>query len=306
MLSPYGGAFKISKDLSDLFPGRVLNTPISEAAIVGLGSGLALEGYRPFIELMFGDFSGLAFDQIVNHAAKFENMYNDQVKVNVVVRTPMGGRRGYGPTHSQTLDRHFLGVPGLRVLAINHLMEPSLIYEELLVGNPGPTLLIENKKLYTTNLLHQPPEGFVTYISNEMYPTVHIRPSSDAIDVTLVGYGGMSEILVNSANELFEEHDIVAQLIVPVQIYPFDVRPYLPVFRASPAIVFVDEGQGFASFSSEIIAQLSEIEPSLLQRIKRVYPPAISIPASGAMEKAMLPEIESVIDAALEATQEFL
>ena len=111
ILAPYGGAFKVTRDLSDLYPDRVLTTPISEAGIVGLASGMALRGLRPVVEIMFGDFTTLIADQLINHAAKFRWMYNDQVRVPLVVRTPMGGRRGYGPTHSQTLEKHFLGVP---------------------------------------------------------------------------------------------------------------------------------------------------------------------------------------------------
>ena len=81
------------------------NTPISEAAIVGIGNGLALMGMHPVCEIMFGDFLSLAADQIINHASKFRWMYNDQVRVPLIIRTPMGGRRGYGATHSQSLER---------------------------------------------------------------------------------------------------------------------------------------------------------------------------------------------------------
>ena len=117
ILDPYGGAFKVTRGLSSRFPGRVLTTPISEAAIVGLASGLALRGLRPIAEIMFGDFLFLAGDQLVNHAAKFRWMYNDEVRVPLVIRAPMGGRRGYGPTHSQSIEKHFMGVPGLWVVA---------------------------------------------------------------------------------------------------------------------------------------------------------------------------------------------
>jgi 2-oxoisovalerate dehydrogenase E1 component len=101
---PYGGAFKVSRDLSQQFPGRVRNTPISEAAIVGMGTGLAMAGMRPVVEIMFGDFLGLAFDQLLQHACKFETMFNGKVRVPLIVRSPMGGRRGYGPTHSQCIE----------------------------------------------------------------------------------------------------------------------------------------------------------------------------------------------------------
>src|SRR5690606_25722624 len=117
LLDPYGGAFKVARGLSSAYPARVLTTPISEAAIVGLAAGMALRGLRPVVEIMFGDFITLAADQLVNHISKFRWMYNDRVNLPLVVRTPMGGRRGYGPTHSQSLEKLFLGVSGLRILA---------------------------------------------------------------------------------------------------------------------------------------------------------------------------------------------
>src|SRR4029079_18410075 len=100
ILSPYGGAFKVARNLSTLFPDRVCSTPISEAAITGISNGLALAGFKPYVEIMFGDFVTLAMDQIVNHASKFHHMYNGKATCPVVIRTPMGGKRGYGPTHS--------------------------------------------------------------------------------------------------------------------------------------------------------------------------------------------------------------
>ncbi|HUV26149.1 MAG TPA: alpha-ketoacid dehydrogenase subunit beta, partial [Anaerolineales bacterium] len=117
ILDPYGGAFKVTRGISTAFPERTLTTPVSEAGILGIATGLALRGYRPVVEIMFGDFVTLIADQVINHATKFRYMYNDQVNVPIVIRTPMGGRRGYGPTHSQTLEKLFLGTPGLRIFA---------------------------------------------------------------------------------------------------------------------------------------------------------------------------------------------
>ncbi|HUB27471.1 MAG TPA: thiamine pyrophosphate-dependent enzyme, partial [Tepidisphaeraceae bacterium] len=129
---PYGGAFKVTKQLSQEFPGRVRNTPICEATIVGLGNGLALGGWIPVCEIMFGDFLTLAFDQILNHAAKFRYMYNDQVRIPLVIRTPMGGRRGYGATHSQSSEKHFLGIPDTLMLALHGRYDPAAVYDRLL------------------------------------------------------------------------------------------------------------------------------------------------------------------------------
>ncbi len=117
ILDPYGGAFRVTKGCSTAFPDRVLTTPISEAGLGGVCAGLALRGLKPVLEIMFGDFVTLLADQIINHISKFRWMYNDSVDLPLVIRAPMGGRRGYGPTHSQTLEKLYLGVPGLTVAA---------------------------------------------------------------------------------------------------------------------------------------------------------------------------------------------
>jgi pyruvate/2-oxoglutarate/acetoin dehydrogenase E1 component len=148
ILDPYGGAFKITRGLSSDFPGQVITTPVSESGIVGLATGMALRGLRPVVEIMFGDFITLIADQVINHAVKFRWMYNDQVRVPLVIRTPMGGRRGYGPTHSQTLEKHFLGVPGLRVMAPCALGDPGKLLLQAILENDDPVLFVENKLLY--------------------------------------------------------------------------------------------------------------------------------------------------------------
>jgi len=117
LLDPYGGAFKVTRGLQRDFPQRVLTTPISEAALAGIANGMALRGLRPVLEIMFGDFLALCMDQIVNHGAKFRTMYNDSVTVPVTIRTPVGGGRGYGPTHSQCLEKLFFGIPDIRIVA---------------------------------------------------------------------------------------------------------------------------------------------------------------------------------------------
>ena len=110
ILDPYGGAFKVSSGLSSKYPERVISTPISEAGIVGAATGMAMRGLKPIVELVFGDFIALAADQIINHASKYNGIYNGQVTVPLVIRTPVGGRRGYGPTHSQSLEAFFMSV----------------------------------------------------------------------------------------------------------------------------------------------------------------------------------------------------
>lgn len=292
---PYGGAFKVSKGLSTAFPDRVRNTPISEAAIVGMGTGLALEGYRPFIEIMFGDFATLAFDQIINHAAKFEAMYAGQVRVDTVIRTPMGGRRGYGPTHSQSVENHFMGIPGLKIVAINHIQPVAEIYHKLAAGGHGPVLLVENKILYTELACNKLPTGFTAETSVEDFPVTLVVPQTADIDVTLVGYGGMSPYLLDILTELFTEHDIAAQIFCPTQIYPLDLSRYRDRLSRAPHVVVVEEGQSFAGFGAEVIAQLAALNRPC--RFLRVAPPAGIIPASYDLEQQTLPSSKAIIDA---------
>jgi 2-oxoisovalerate dehydrogenase E1 component len=299
VLSPYGGAFKATKDLSDKFPERVRNTPISEAAIVGIGVGLGLTEFRPMVEIMFGDFIGLAFDQIVNHAAKFHQMYNRQVTCNLVVRTPMGAGRGYGPTHSQSLDRHFLGVPGLRVLAMNHLTAPEQLYRPLGTQQCGPTLVIENKLLYGSYLMASPPKGYQLYHSDEPFPTAWLRPAANEIDVTLLGYGGTSELLVKACELLFEEHDLIAQVICAMQVYPFSVSSIAERVAEAPYLLIVEEGQQFSGFGAEVISQLAENGQLADVSVGRLAPPPYCIPSSGPLEKEYLPDANSVVQAVL-------
>jgi len=299
ILSPYGGAFKASKDLSDLFPGRVLNSPISEGAIAGIGGGLALAGCRPIVEIMFGDFIGLAFDQILNHAAKFQQMYAMEQSCDLVIRTPMGGGRGYGPTHSQTLDRHFYGIPGLTMVALNALTEPEQLYRPLQDQGRGAVLVIENKQLYGGYPLSAPAEGYQLWHSDETFPSAWLKPEADHVDVTLLGYGGMADLLVEACEILFVEHDLVAQILCPMQIYPFSVTPHLDLLRRAPRLLIAEEGQGFAGFGAEVLGQLAEQGALNGLAVGRVYPRAYCIPSSGLLEKDTLPSVEDVVKAVL-------
>ncbi len=148
VLDPYGGAFKVSAGLSTRFPDRVHTTPISEGAITGLASGMALRGLKPVVEIMFGDFLTLTFDQILNHAVKFGAMYGQDVPVPMVIRTPMGGRRGYGPTHSQSIEKHFCGIAGLKIISPSHVHAPGDLLGHAIASETQPVLFIEYKALY--------------------------------------------------------------------------------------------------------------------------------------------------------------
>ena len=291
---PYGGAFKVTKDLSQTFPGRVKNTPISEAAIVGIGNGLALAGMHPVCEIMFGDFMTLAADQIINHASKFKWMYNDQVTVPTIIRTPMGGRRGYGATHSQCLEKHFLGLPGTRVLALHPRFDPHLVYDKLFSTIDRPTIVIENKTMYGEYVSHQTIQGFWAEHTDEDFPTTRIRSASKP-DVTLVCYGGCLHEAEKAADKLFEEHELIAEIICPIQIYPLNYRPILDSVRRSGRLLVVEEGQAFCGFGAEVVATLHQAlagEPLIARRLGAKPHPLAS---SKAAELDSLPGADAIV-----------
>lgn len=291
--SPYGGAFKVTKGLSDEFPGRVRNTPISEAAIVGLGNGLALAGYRPVCEIMFGDFLTLAADQIVNHASKFPYMYNEQAKLPLVIRTPMGGRRGYGPTHSQSLEKHFLGLPQTRMLALHHRYDPGLVYDHVLKTADVATLVIENKLLYGMRLGTPVPEGFVLERTDEATPFIRLRPLAPP-EITVFCYGGMLTHVEQAVARAFDEDEIVAEVIAPLQLYPFDIGPVLESLGKTGRLLVVEEGLSFAALGAELVARVAESAPGSLKQVRRLGPPEHPIPCSGPLENELLPDAGAV------------
>lgn len=296
---PYGGAFKVTKNLSCEFPGRVRNTPISEAALVGIGNGLALQGWLPVCEIMFGDFLALAFDQLLNHASKFHYMYNGQVRVPIIVRTPMGGRRGYGPTHSQSIEKHFMGLPGTTMLALNGRYDPGRLYDELFQSIDRPTIVIENKLLYGIRLTDEVPAGFLLEHSNERFPTTRLRPQSTP-DATILCYGGMLSEVESAVETLFDSHDFVCEVVCPIQLYPLNPWPIVESVQKSGRLVIVEEGLNFAGFGAEVVAQVSASAPGVLNQVLRVAPPRHPIPSCGPLEKTLLPGEHHVVEAVVD------
>ena len=296
--SPYGGAFKATDGLSDRYPGRVRNMPISEAGIVGLGTGLAIEGLHPIVEIMFGDFLTLGFDQLINHAAKFRFMYDDRVQVPLVVRTPMGGRRGYGPTHSQSLEKHFLGVPGLAVVALHHRADAEGFYRDLVGRITDPHLIVENKIAYGLDGVRDVPGGFACLESDEAFPTLWLRPPAPAA-LTILCHGGMLAEVERALDRLFEEYDVIAECLCPMALHPFNPAPLAEAVAASRRLLVVEEGYGFCGFGAEVIATMQEHLDGGF-RASRLAAAGHPIPAARAAEAAHLPDAGRIVAKARE------
>ncbi len=290
---PYGGAFKVAKGLSTAFPTRVRTTPISEAAIVGIGIGLATCGHRSFVEIMFGDFITYAFDQIINNASKFFHMYNRRVDCPIVIRAAMGGRRGYGPTHSQSLERFLIGIDNCCTLSLNSLASPDLQLKRGL-ALPGPVVLLENKIDYAAKT-YVAPCGVTVDVDDAAIPTLRVRFSNATPTVTLIAYGGMARFIADRLIDIFEASDVVFDLIVPISLSPLNLAPIIESVSATGQLVTIEEGPAFGSVGAEIVAQLQERDIGF--RARRVGGKEAPIPSPPHLETAALPSIQDICDA---------
>jgi acetoin:2,6-dichlorophenolindophenol oxidoreductase subunit beta len=299
ILDPYGGAFKVTQGLSTRFPGRVLTTPICEASIAGVAVGLALRGMHPIAEIMFGDFVALAADQLVNHAAKYPAMYNGQVRVPLVIRTPMGGGRGYGPTHSQSLERLFFGIPHLKLVAATHCHDGGALLRQA-VADPEPIIFIENKLLYPLPLLLR---GDAPLVRDEIddangYPVVTLAnyPAGAVPDVTVVAYGGMSRLLVPLLTRLAGE-EIRVLACLPSCISPLDGHLIARKAAESGRVLVVEESPAAFGWGAEVAAQLyARIGDQLRAPVQRLGAAPTVIPAVKLLEEQVLPS-EAAIEA---------
>jgi pyruvate/2-oxoglutarate/acetoin dehydrogenase E1 component len=298
ILDPYGGAFKVTRGLSTKYPDRVLTTPISEAGIVGLASGMGMRGLHPVVEIMFGDFVTLIADQLINHAAKFCWMYNEKVRVPIVVRTPMGGRRGYGPTHSQSLEKHFLGVPGLKVVAPNTLGNPG----DLLLAaieDEDPVLFIEHKLLYPQHLLESGRDGLVDFTMETdigPYPDLVLRPQFPA-RMTIATYGYNFELARAAATDLMMEYEIFSEIVVFSQLSPFNLGPLISSVERTGKLLTIEEGTLSLGWGAEILAQVAEKTTKVQAR--RVAAREFPIANAKSLEESILPSVQQIINTAL-------
>ncbi len=305
VLDPYGGAFKVSKGLSTAFPDRVFTMPISEAAIVGMGTGLAMRGMRPVVEIMFGDFILLAADQIVNSATKFPLMFNSKISVPLVIRVPMGGRRGYGPTHSQTLETFFMNTPNLDIIAPSHLHDPGQLLENAVLASDGVTLFVENKSLYAQELMdiNQPHAIFefqkLGGSEDLLYPTIKVSIRDvEKQDIVLIAYGGMSPFVLQAAEKAFFEEEIAVTCLLVSQVKPLPMGTLRRVCASVGKVLIVEESLKYGGWGAELSAQLhqSQAKNSPIH-IRRIGASEFVIPSSKELEEKMLPQVQDIYQA---------
>ena len=292
ILSPYGGAFKVTKDLSKIYPDRVFSTPISEHAITGLGVGMSMNGFRPFVEIMFGDFSTLIIDQIINSAVKFNKMFNNIVNCPLVIRTPMGGYRGYGPTHSQTLDKLFIGIDDLVVIALNILTHPQKVLNRIMSQNK-PVFLIENKTDYSKFFNDFNLKSHKLFeLDNGNFPITYLKSNENA-SLTIVCYGGMVSLAIDVVRELFIDFEIISEIIVPTKINSENYKEIYPIVESSKNLLIIEEGSIKSGFGVNLVSELKCNDIDFKSSIFGAIP--VPIPSNKELENYVLPNKDSII-----------
>jgi len=308
LLDPYGGAFKVSKGLSTRWPERVITTPISEASLFGVAAGMAMRGLRPVLEIMFGDFVTLGFDQIVNGISKFRQMYDDQVTLPLVVRMPMGGHRGYGPTHSQSLEKLLMGVPNIRMIAASEYHDVGGVLEAA-VDDEEPVFFVENKTMYG-RLNERPSGGYIGAMrvreTMSPYPALTLSGNEFApAAATVVTYGGMLPIAMQAVTDLILEHEVFCEVVVLSALLPLDLDPVLESLARTGALVTAEEGGLTGGIGAEVIAQVTGQAWDLLRTSpRRVAAVDGIVPGAPALERSALPSVDDVVAAVLALRRE--
>jgi len=288
----WGGAFGVTKGLAEEFGDeRVRDTPISESAIVGVGVGAAITGMRPVAEIMFGDLSALAMDQICNQAAKIRYMFGGQASVPLVIRTPFGAGVNIASHHSQSLEAWFMHTPGLYVAVPSTPYDAKGLLKTAIRGS-NPVFFVEHKLLY-------PVKGM---IPEEDYtvPFGVADVKREGSDVTIFATLYMVHKALAVAEKL-EKEGISAEVVDPRTLSPLDRSTIVKSVKKTGRLVVVTEDCKKAGVSAEIAAIVAEEALDYLDApVKRVAEPDTPIPFSPPLEQFVIPDEKSIMKAVKE------
>jgi pyruvate/2-oxoglutarate/acetoin dehydrogenase E1 component/pyruvate/2-oxoglutarate dehydrogenase complex dihydrolipoamide acyltransferase (E2) component len=295
---PYGGAFGVTRGLSTRYPERVISTPISEAAMTGVASGMALCGDKVIVEVMFGDFATLTFDQLLNFATKSVSMYGSRRPMRLVLRCPVGGNRGYGPTHSQSLQKHFIGIPHLSLYELSAFHNAESLLERIL-GTGEPAILFEPKALYGERVHH---EGELDRtLACELLDGgwAHIStPMASGKPVVLLAPGGMAERAIAAGRSLAAEDQVQAHILVPDRLYPLDLWPVADILTSAAVICVAEEGMEGGTWGTEVAARIyAQYWDRLASPVLLVNSRSSVIPAAPHLERKVLAGADTIIGA---------
>ncbi|HEY7417730.1 MAG TPA: alpha-ketoacid dehydrogenase subunit beta [Ktedonobacteraceae bacterium] len=285
-----GTAFKVLLGLVDEFgPSRVIDTPISEAGISGLGVGAAMTGIRPIVDIMFGDFNTLTMDQIVNQAAKVHYMSGGKLKVPMVVRTTLGATRRTGAQHSQSLHAWFSHIPGLKVAL------PSTPYDakgllKTAIRDDNPVIFFEDKMMYQLKGL-VPEEDYTI-----PFGVADIKRSGT--DITIVATSSMVQFALSAGEEL-EQVGISAEVIDPRTTFPLDENTLVESAKKTSRVIVVDEGYERYGVTAEIASVIADGAFYFLDApVKRIGAMDVPVPFSPVLEDLTVPTAASIVEMA--------
>lgn len=292
----FQGAFKVTEGLLDEFgERRVRDTPISENTIVGAGVGAAMNGLRPVVELMTVNFSLLALDQIVNHAAAIPYMFNGQAQVPMVIRMPGGGGHQLGPTHSHSFEALFLQVPGLLVACPSTPADGKALLKAA-IRDPNPVIFIEHESLYGTR--GEVPDDADPGALPLRFGEAAVRREGG--DVTIVGVLKMAPVAEAAAQALADKHGVEAEVIDPRTLRPLDLDTILASVRKTNRAVIVEEGWPHGGVGANLATLITEQAFDHLDApVQRVTGADVHMPYSRRLEQAAIPHEEHVVSAAL-------
>lgn len=287
----YGGAFGVTRGMIEEFgPERVRNTPISEAAITGAAIGSALTGMKPVVELQFSDFITIAMDQLANQAAKLRYMYGGKGNVPMVLRTPSGSGTGAAAQHSQSLEAWVAHVPGLKVVQPSTASDAKGLLKAA-IADPNPVIFYEHKLLYKTEE-HVPEEAYTI-------PLGEADVKREGTDVTIVATAVMVHKALEAAEKLAEE-GIDVEVIDPRTLVPLDEQTIVDSVKKTGRVIVVHEAVKRGGYGGEIASMIAESEAFdyLDAPIRRLGALPIPVPYNPALEKAMVPQVDDIMQAA--------
>src|SRR5579859_6900349 len=300
-IGTFEGSYKITAGLLNEFgPERVMDTPIAEEGFVGVAIGAAMLGMRPVVEIMTVNFSLLAIDQIVNHAAKIHYMFGGQARVPMVLRTPEGGGQQLAATHSQNFSSWYAYIPGLKVVAPATPADARGLLKTS-IRDDDPVIFLENLALYNT-------KGEVPGLGDDASHNGH-APDDDTVpigtaaimkegsDLTLVGYSRMSVVALEVAKRLEQEQGISIEVIDVRSLRPLDRPTLIESVKKTSRAVVVEEDWYSYGVGAELVATIQEGAFDYLDApIKRVAQAEVPLPYAKVMEQAALPKASSLIE----------
>ncbi|MBB3039444.1 alpha-ketoacid dehydrogenase subunit beta [Hoyosella altamirensis] len=285
----WGGVLGVTKGLYERFPGRVLDTPITESAFIGAAVGAATRGMRPVAELMFIDFAGVCLDQIMNQAAKFRYMFGGKAVTPVTIRAMYGAGLRAAAQHSQALYPIFTHLPGLKVVLPSSPYEAKGLLIQSIRDN-DPVIFLEHKAMYDAT--GEVPEESYTI------PFGEANVAREGDNVTIVALGRMVNFALEAAMEL-EGSGISAEVIDPRTVSPLDLDTILESVENTGRLVVVDEASPRCNIATDISAQVvQEAFADLKAPIRMVSPPHTPVPFAESLEDAYIPSAQDIVNAA--------